>query len=358
MATISVVLPGYPTHAGGGYKVVYQYANHLVQAGHQVHLVQMRPDQARLREEKLSRVVLRFLQYRLGRRMKPRWFALDRRVRVTNYARQFVGGVPRSDVVVATAMETADLVARVVARQGIQGVYFIQGYESWGEDSMKVDATWRLPLHRIVVGPWLAEKAVELGVTAVQVSNAIDGADFPPGPPLTSRPLRVLALVSDLPLKRADLVAEAFARIAADMPEVELCTFGVIPKPSGLPSQSLHFQSPSPDRLRAAYQQCRVYICASDTEGWGLPPAEAMSSGAAVVSTENGGVRGYADGVALFSPVGDATALAENTLRLLRDETHCAELAGAGQARIRSYTPRMAAESFEREIVSVLGEAQ
>ncbi|MBG6056999.1 glycosyltransferase involved in cell wall biosynthesis [Cryobacterium sp. MP_M5] len=357
MATISVILPGFALRAGGGYKIVYQYANHLAKAGNTVNLVQMRPDEARRHREMVWRHALRFVQYTLGRHARPRWFSLDRRVNVVNFARQSVGGIPPSDVIVATATETAQVVARAAALQSVPGVYFIQHYEAWRGGSSRVDDTWRLPLHRIVVGPWLESKAIELGVTAVQVPNAIDGADFPPGPPIGLRPLRVLALVSDIPWKRTDLVVEVFGLIAAEMPEVSFATFGVIPKPVDLPAYVHHLQEPSSELLRVLYQQSRVFVCASDAEGWGLPPAEAMSSGSAVVSTDNGGVRGYADGVALFSPVGDAASLAANALRLLRDEELCARMASEGQERLRAYTPAMAAEAFEREVLSTLNGA-
>lgn len=354
MAIISVVLPGFPAHAGGGYKVVYQYANFLAQAGHEVHIVQMRPDHLRDLKPPGGRNVIRAVVYWFGRRARPRWFKLDRRIAVTNFSHQDVAFIPKSDIVIATAMETADVVARASQLGEQPGVYFIQHYELWSDDPTYVDSTWKLPLHKVVIAPWLVAKAHELGETAVLVPNAIDAAAFPPGAPIAQRPLQVLALVSDLAWKRTDLVADVFSRLGEECPGVKLKTFGVVPKPASLPDFVEHVQSPSPEMLKELYQDSRVYLCASDREGWHLPPAEAMSSGAAVASTDIDGVRAYAQDTALFSPVGDPQALAANVMRLLSDVELCQQLASAGNQRMVENTPEAAAAQFESEILGVL----
>lgn len=354
MAIISIVLPGYSAHAVGGYKVIYQYANSLVDFGHSVNILQMRPDHLRLRSPSHMRRILRSFLYRAGSRARPRWFSLDARVTMRNFNSQSVGFFPNSDVLVATSMETAEIVSAAAQDQKIPGVYFIQHYETWSGESTYVDATWRLPLHKIVIAPWLVDKASEFGETAVLVPNAIDPDSFPPGEPIGKRPLQVLALVSDLPWKRTDLVSKAFTAVARQLPSVKLKTFGVVPRPESLPTGVVHVQSPSPAALRQLYQESRIYLCASDSEGWHLPPAEAMSSGSAVVSTNNHGVRAYADGVALFSEIGDSEALAANLLKLLNDPDLCQRLASDGQNRINSRSSAVASADFERELLNVM----
>lgn len=354
MATISLILPGYATHAGGGYKIAYQYSNFLATAGHRVHIVQMRPDHMRDLKPDWLRGSLRSIVYRLGRRARPRWFKLDRRISVTNYPRQSVAYIPKSDVVIATAMETANVASLAAAHLGVPGIYFIQHYELWSDDSSYVDATWRLPLKKIVIAPWLEQMAAGFGEFAVIVPNAIDAEAFPMGRGLAERPMQILGLVSDLGWKRVDVLAEAMRLVRAEMPDVILKTFGVIQKPAELPPEVQHTRSPSPAELRSLYQESRVYLCTSDSEGFGLPAAEAMASGTAVASTDIGGVRSYADGVALFSPVGDAQSLAQNVLLLLRDTAQAQERASRGRERVAAYPPDAAAGAFEREILEAI----
>ena len=355
MASITFILPGYAANAGGGYKVVYEYANYLVGRGHAVSVLQMRPNRLHDSDSPFWKAGLRALRYRLFRHVRPRWFALDRRVSLTNYSRQFIKAIPKSDVIIATAMETVHFVALASNEKGIPGFYFIQGYEDWLQETAAVDVTWRLPLQRLVISSWLKEKAAELGVEAVKIANAIDQEAFPAGAPISDRPMQVLALVSDDALKRTDVIAKAFSYIAAEVPGASLKTFGVIKRPSILPTDVAHVQNPTPAQLRMLYQESRVYVCASDAEGFGLPPAEAMSSGAAVASTDVSGVRGYADGIALFSPIGNAEKLAENVVRLLRDEALCGAIAVAGIHRLSSYTPAHAGAAFEQEILKAIG---
>ena len=49
-----------------------------------------------------------------------------------------------------------------------------------------------------------------------------------------------------------------------------------------------------------------MYVCASDKEGFGLPALEAMSSGCAIITTDNGGVPGFAGDAVLTVPAGSA----------------------------------------------------
>jgi glycosyltransferase involved in cell wall biosynthesis len=76
-----------------------------------------------------------------------------------------------------------------------------------------------------------------------------------------------------------------------------------------------------------------------------------MSSGAAVVTTENGGVRGFAGDAARYAAVGDAAGLTRAVLELLEDEAACTRLAREGQVRVRSYTPADAGLAFEAALL-------
>jgi len=80
----------------------------------------------------------------------------------------------------------------------------------------------------------------------------------------------------------------------------------------------------NPDRsaLAALYRRCRVFMLASNEEGFGIVLVEAMASGAPVVSTDCGGPRSIIEEGenGFLVPVGDAAALAERVVRLLRDD--------------------------------------
>ena len=88
-------------------------------------------------------------------------------------------------------------------------------------------------------------------------------------------------------------------------PQLAAVLFGVSARPKNLPPWIEYFSQPGIEELVGdIYNGSSIYLCPSWTEGWHLPPAEAMACGCAVVSTDIGGVRDYAEhGVtALLSP--------------------------------------------------------
>lgn len=361
---IVILLPGLSDKAAGGYKVVYSYANHLVSAQHDVtivHALHLRRGGTRKRSARAqllrgwaeAKELPSLLRYHVrGRDARPTWFHLDGRVKVLNTAYLSTRGVPPADVVVATAVNTARVAAMACIRQGATGVYFIQSYEDWMADRAYVDATWRLPLTRVVIAHWLVERGHELGVETVLVSNGIDADEFPPGPATAHRAYDAVALASDIPAKRTDVLIRVLERVYEHRPDVRVAAFGTCARPRGLPPFVDYVRSPSKEVLAQLYRSAKVYLCTSDAEGWHLPPAEAMSSGAAVVTTDIGGVMTYAQGVAATASAGDAEALAAKVVELLDDPVRCQALASSGLERIRRYDQASAARRFEEELVS------
>ena len=89
--------------------------------------------------------------------------------------------------------------------------------------------------------------------------------------------------------------------------------------------------------VESVYAAADVFVCPSDFESYGVANLEAMSCGLPVVSTRRGGPsETIVDGVTgfLVDP-GDADALAEHVLRLLRDETLRQSLGVAGREHVK-----------------------
>ena len=72
--------------------------------------------------------------------------------------------LPDADAVVATAWQTADGVAGLSDRKG-RGCYLIQHHETWSGRAERVDETWRLPLRKIFIAPWLERARSRWGST-------------------------------------------------------------------------------------------------------------------------------------------------------------------------------------------------
>jgi glycosyltransferase involved in cell wall biosynthesis len=354
---VTFLLPGWPWRPVGGYKVVYQYANYLVARGHSVSVVHPRrmpnyrpPDPPGLG----TRLRLRAGQIRnLLVRPRVRWNPIDRRVAMLYVADLAQSRVPDADAVVATAWQTAEHVSDYPRSKGT-GFYLVQGYETWSGPQARVDATWRSGLKKIVVARWLFAKGLELGVPSgemIRISNGIDHSRYRVSRPIEGRGDVAAMMASPLALKATAAGLGALEAARRQCPDLTALLFGAGRKPTALPAWASYYRDPPQDFLvESIYNRSAVYLCPSTTEGCALPPAEAMACGCALVSTDIGGVRDYAehDVTALLSPVGDVPAMAGNIQQLLADPQRRRALALAGGGRIREFTWERSAGLMEQ----------
>jgi glycosyltransferase involved in cell wall biosynthesis len=352
MARISFILPSYPRNPIGGYKMVFLYANHLARCGHDVSVLNMRTRE--LSATPIHKKLVLRAAYRAGRTHRPRWFTFEPTVQVLNHVEMQRELIPPSDLVIATSVATADVV-HSLADPGCRTLYFIQGFEDFTHSPEEVIRTWSLPMRRIAVSAWLADIAGKHGLATTLVENGVDRSCFSPGPAQADRPPSVLAMVSDKRLKRTDIVEAVYQGLTAALPSVRLVTFGTCERPASLPSSATHVVDPQVNALARLYQQSQVFLCASDFEGFGLPALEAMSCGAAVVSTDNGGVPAFAGSAARYARPGNIDELLTMTVGLLRDEADRAALASLGLARATELSLESAARGFESVVEEELG---
>jgi glycosyltransferase involved in cell wall biosynthesis len=343
---VAFVVPGYARKAIGGIRVVYNYANGLAARGHDVSVVHVaffstRPSVRAGRPRTQAKVMLAAARdVAWGAPDGVPWQAIDPGVQLL-YAPVLADRyVPDGDAVVATAWQTADGVAGLDPAKG-RGCYLIQHHETWSGRAERVDETWRLPLRKIFIAPWLETRALDMGLDDVhRVPGAIDTDRFRVASPIASRPRRIAMLSSGWAWKGLDDGIRALDVVHAELPDVAAVLFGTAPRPARLPAWIEYQHDPAQDCLVAdVYNGSSIYLCPSHAEGWHLPPAEAMACGCAVVSTAIDGVSDYArdEQTALLSPVRDPDALAVNLLRLLRDDRRRIALAQAGHGAMQQF---------------------
>jgi glycosyltransferase involved in cell wall biosynthesis len=333
------VLPRTSPRPIGALKVIYEHASHLAARGHRVTLVHA--CQAG------------------GPDADPHpWFEFRskgvRSLVVSGLAGHSIRG--HFDVVVATAWQTVAAVQALPARLG-RKAYFLQDHESYllGSEAIRaaMTRTFTVPWPLIVNGEPV-QRLVETvaGRQCYRIPCVIDTTAFGLDIPIGSAARQLIGFPARTEqAKRTSDAIWALELVRSQMPagtRPEAWCFGAYPRTS-VPSWITHHPAPSDGELRQLYNRTAVFIVSSLHEGFGLPGAEAMACGAALVSTRNGGVNAYATHAesACLCPVGDPQALASATIKLLRDASLRLRIARAGATDVGRQKPGDAADALD-----------
>ncbi|MBA7490640.1 D-inositol-3-phosphate glycosyltransferase [subsurface metagenome] len=336
----------------GGVKVVFIYANKLTENGHQVLIVYPYNLSGKWTFKNIILFLLKWLKFDLLKIFGltgADWFPLKAQIsRVPTLSNKWI---PDADVVIATANETADWVAKLPIEKG-EKFYFIQNYETWTRDKKLVDDTWKLPLKKIVIANWLkklGEEEFKQNISGM-ITNGVDFEKFKNPGKIYHKPKRILMMYSPLKFKGFSDGLEAYNIVKKKYPEVKLILFSAYSPGPDVPKEIEFHLNPPQNKLREIYSSCDIFVSPSHMEGCQLPPMEAMACKTAVVATDVGGVPDYTipGKTALVVPPKKPKLLAKAILGLLKDEDKLRKISQAGYYHIRKFTWDKAAEKFER----------
>ncbi|HEY9660012.1 MAG TPA: glycosyltransferase family 4 protein, partial [Allocoleopsis sp.] len=234
----------------GGDRVIATYAQNLQKRGHEVFIVTSKPQPLSWRQ--------RLRSLRQGKGWQPRdaaqpshFDALDIPLkRLDRYRPVDDADLPDADVVIATWWETAEWVARFSPAKGAKA-YFVQHHEVFDYlPQERARATYRLPLHKIVVAQWLAD-VMRTQYEDSQVSlvpNSVDITQFTAPPRNKQATPTVGMLYSLVPWKGCEMSLNAFSIAAQRVPGLRLVAFGAEPPSPGLPLPPTAIYVQKPDQ--------------------------------------------------------------------------------------------------------------
>jgi glycosyltransferase involved in cell wall biosynthesis len=216
------------------------------------------------------------------------------------------------------------------------------------------------------VGPFTAGLVRELGVEpAASFTTYFDLSAFTARPPLPlpERPAALFVGVLER-YKNVAGLASAWRRVAAAEPEARLRLIGrgreratVERLVADLPGQTTWSEQVAPAEVAAALDDATALVLPSWSEGLPRVAMEAFARGRPVVGSRAGGIPDIVeDGVSgLLVPPGDAAALADALLRVLRDRALAERLAAgaAGAASRWAQTP----EEYADRVAALVEEA-
>ncbi len=209
---------------------------------------------------------------------------------------------------------------------------------------------------------WLAKQVREATSLDPWVVGA--GVDlesfFPSHPPKDSVPT-IGTMHGANPAKGWDEAVSIAKRTAKLLGRrVRLLTFGADElrerSPAPMEVDVVHVRRPDVSTMRDMYSAADVWLCASHTEGFGLPSLEAMACGTPVVTFDNGGWS-YAqvDGETSFVvPLLDVAAAATRCAEILGDESLRDRMAVAAHRRAQACSWDHSVALFEGMLDNVL----
>lgn len=174
----------------------------------------------------------------------------------------------------------------------------------------------------------------------------VDPAVFPAAPFAGRRPARLVTTASaDTPLKGLRYLLEAYGELIVERPGLELVVVGRLREgPTaqllarlGLEGRVRFVHDLDGEEMARLFGEATICVTPSLYEGFGLPAAEAMATGAPVVVTDGGALPEVVGEAGVVVPAGDAGALREAIAALLDNPQRRRELGEAALARARAH---------------------
>jgi glycosyltransferase involved in cell wall biosynthesis len=255
----------------GGSKIILEYANRLSQRGHKITIVTY--------DE------------------KPTWFALEEKIEFIQARKEqtLEENIPECDIVVATSWKNifatlkADCAPAVFFEQGGSHIF---GTETLSERKSEiVKQRMSEPSYIYTVSSYAKECLKKYYQRdAFVVLNAVDESIFYPRETMEQLNDRIIITTigpEEFEFKRIDNVIKAITELKKQYPNIQ---FKWISQTQPKMHSERAIVNPSQKEIGNILRNTDIYICASDYESFCLPALEAMTCGATVVTTDNGGI--------------------------------------------------------------------
>ena len=330
----------------GGVRVIVDFANHLAESGHEVHIFVPRNQFAPLyplRDDVRVHLLRNSNEEGFFSRLKTLYDLAGAMARV------------ELDVVVANFFPTA--YSSYTVRRRTKVVYLVQDvpafYGRLSPMGFLLRASVSFPYPKAAISKYIAET---LGAPAEIISLGVSDAFYPdPDPALVSEKQHPAILY--FPRKQAYKGMEYFidaVRILSrrglrfeiwlvTQEEESLNPFEDMDVPC------LLMDGQDDNKLRKLYSSADIFVSSSVVEGFSLPPLEAMACGTPVVMTECGGAWDYMepDVNAVVVPVKNSEALARGIERVMLSPELAESLRRGGLETAKRFTASRTAKRFE-----------
>ncbi len=319
----------------GGSKIIFEHCNRLVQRGHQVS------------------IVCHF--------QKPDWFPLDDRINFVQPPYEEALHIPPCDIIVVTYWKE---IYECMEQNVAPVVYFEQGDTHLFDPGALDTYTMSHIQKQIQIAPFVytvsgyaAEKLSEqFGVKADVIPNAINKAVFYPGSGEKNDKTVITTIGPDyIGFKRIHNILASIRQLREKGHDIEF--IWITPGPPGEGVTEAAIVNPEQQVIGECLRRTDIYICASMYESFCLPVLEAMTCGAAIVTTDCGGIRDYVtDGEnALLIEKDDVSDMTAKLALLMNDAELRKRLRDSGLETAKKYDWELTVDRLEEYYRRIAG---
>ena len=180
------------------------------------------------------------------------------------------------------------------------------------------------------------------------ITNGIDLNKFHNENKMLNDTPRILLMYHELELKGVKDALKAIELVKNKHPNIKLVMFGTKNGKERPDDAEFHLK-PTPEELRQLYCRSDIFIFPSRSEGYGLPPMEAMACKCAVVASNVGGIPDYTiknETALIFEPK-DIQTMAQHIIYLVEHPEELKRISYAGFNHIKQFTWEKATEKME-----------
>lgn len=307
----------------GGYKVVYTYANYLVEQGHDVNIYY----NCNLTNyiDVLKYPIRILLTY-----ITPHFMKMNAKIKKSTIRSMSQKKIRSADYIIFTASPLIPNGMKFAEDKG-RKYQLLQDHEIWAATNEELYDIYQLHIHRIAVSKWLKDLVEQYNKEeCILLRNGIDLQKFKVINPINNRiPGSIIMLYHTNERKGIKRGLRILKKLKEEKPYISCIMFGSPRKNKEIPEWVEYHKNVNEDDLCELYNNAAIFFCPSYYEGFGLPGMESMACGCAVVSSDTLGVREYAkDGYnALLSDANDDSKLYINLKALIEDNEKRIKLA-------------------------------
>lgn len=269
--------------------------------------------------------------------------------------------VPDADVTIGTWWEVIEWVSNFSDSKGIK-VDFVQGHDATNSaEKERVVATYKLPMLKIAVSPWLKvvlrEKYDVNNV--IVVPNGIERKQFDSHAREKNITPTVGFLFSPHPIKDMDTALDALILVQKSIPSLKIMAFGAysINFDSRIINNFQYYHRPPQHKIAEIYRKTDCWFLSSLSEGLPMPMLEAAACHCPIVATDYGGANDFIENGmnGYIVPVKNPEMLAKGIITILNlSNAEWIEMSKASYEMSKKFDWDKSAEILEKALMAAV----